>query len=170
MTLKIFGAILIVLGCGGFGFAICASHKREASALQQLIVSLTFMQNELSYRMPNLSDLCRATASAVRGVVANFWLNLANELDQQISPNVRLCMLSALSTCHSMPKLSADLIRELANSMGKFDISGQLAILNEFKKRTELIWKQHTENQELRLRSYQTLGICAGAAVVIIFI
>ena len=55
-------------------------------------------------------------------------------------------------------------------NLGKFDMSGQLRGLenarNVCRENLELLMY----NKDRRLRSYQTLGLCAGAAVAILFV
>lgn len=51
MIIKIFGSILVIAGCGGFGFKIAAARRKEEKTLRNLISALDFMECELQYRM-----------------------------------------------------------------------------------------------------------------------
>ena len=170
MTAKLIGALIVLIGCGGCGFMIALSYKRETFALKQLLSAIDFMQCELRYKMTPLPALCRLTAGTVSGQIKYFFETLGEELEQQISPNVKTCVDAALSKCKMMPQLTQEILSEAGNTLGMFDLAGQLQSLDAFKEITENKLKIHTENQEVRIRSYQTLGLCAGAAIAILFI
>ena len=59
MTYKWIGAILVVAGCGGFGFSLASAHRREIQLLRHLNICVQYMQCELKYRLTPLQDLCR---------------------------------------------------------------------------------------------------------------
>jgi stage III sporulation protein AB len=58
----------------------------------------------------------------------------------------------------------------LGQSLGRFDLEGQLKGIEMTKSETQRILQEYTDNQDSRIRCYQTLSICAGAAVAILFI
>ena len=59
MNSKYFGALLVILGCGGFGFSLAAAHRREEVHLRQLMDSLQYLHCELEYHLTPLPVLCR---------------------------------------------------------------------------------------------------------------
>lgn len=170
MTVKFIGAILVIISCGGFGFMIAATHRKEVRTLRTLIAALDFMDCELRYRMTPLPELCRVTASANHGIVKDIFLSLAMELDNQISPDVEKCMQAAIQKTKDTPMLTQKALRLLGASLGHFDLEGQLKGLDSVRNESRRILEGYTLNQEVRLRSYQTLGLCAGAALAILLI
>lgn len=170
MSMKIIGAILVIAGCGGFGFKLAATHLREEKTLRQLISVLDYMECELQYRLTPLPDLCRQAASECSGVVSQAFLALALELEDQISPDVERCMTAALCRSKDMPRLSRAAMELLGRSLGRFDMEGQLRGLEATRQDCRRNLDTLNQNREVRLRSYQTLGICAGAAIAILFI
>ena len=60
------------------------------------------------------------------------------------------------------------LFRNLGSSLGRFDLSGQLKGLQSVRGECLRELESLEKNQPERLKSYQTLGMCAGAALVII--
>lgn len=170
MTIKIFGALLIIIGCGGFGFSITAACKREEVALRQLIGALDYMQCELQYRMTPLPDLCRQAGVENRNCVGKLLLALSNELESQICPDVSSCMSAALACVGDLPKRVRKAFEIMGMSLGRFDAEGQIRGLESVRAfcRSEL--DALAVNRDARLRSYQTLGLCAGAALAILFV
>lgn len=170
MILKIIGAILVIAGCGGFGFKLAACHLREEKTLRQFISSLDFMECELQYHLTPLPALCRQTAAESSGVIRQVFLLLAIELEDQISPDVDRCMTAVLSKMADIPRLTKTAMVNLGRSLGRFDMEGQIKGLDAIRQECRRNLDGLNQNKDVRLRSYQTLGLCAGAAIVILFI
>lgn len=170
MTCKWIGAILILGSCGGFGFALAAQHLREEKTLRQLLAALDYMGCELQYRMTPLPELCRQTGEAVKGTVGQAFRALAQEMERQVSADVESCMNAALASVPDLPGQSRTALHMLGQTLGRFDLEGQLKGLEAVRMDCRSKLKALTENKEPRLRSYQTLGLCAGAALAILFI
>lgn len=170
MNLKILGAVLVIAGCGGFGFSVAAVHKREEGCLRALVRVLDLMECELQYRMTPLPQLCKIAAADSAGVIRKFFLKLAAELEAQISPDAASCASAALSSVRDVPTETKHVLRELGQSLGRFDLNGQLTGIAAVRNTCRSKLQQFEKNKEVRLRSYQTLGLCAGAALAILFI
>ena len=170
MSLKLIGAILIIISCGGFGFKLAASHRREETTLRQLVSVLDFMECELQYRLTPLPELCRQAAAESSGLIWQIFLALAMELEDQISPDVERCMNAALSKVKDIPAHSLEALSLLVRSLGRFDMEGQLKGLDSVRQDCRRNLDALNKNKDVRLRNYQTLGLCAGAALAILFI
>lgn len=170
MSIRIVGAVLVVMGTGGFGFLIASSYRREERLLRQLLNALDYMQCELQYRLTPLPELCRQVAASEKGVISSFFLNLAIKLEDQITPDVEKCMIDVLSDMRDLPKLTRESVELLGRSLGRFDIEGQLRGLESVRQVCRRGLETLSQNAAIRNRSYQTLGLCAGAALAILFI
>lgn len=169
MDLKWIGALLIITGCGSVGFAIAAGYRREEKALRQLVGALDYMQCELQYRLTPLPDLCRMAGTTERGQAGFVLRKLAQELESQISPDVESCMNAALS-CQDLPLRLRNAFHIMGTSLGRFDVEGQISGLESVRGYCRRELEQMSVNRDSRLRSYQTLGLCAGAALAILFV
>ena len=161
---------MIIAGCGGVGFSMAAAHRREEQALRQLIRALDYMGCELQYRLTPLPDLCRCAASECQGSVGQALINLALELEAQVSPDAGSCMNAALSKTKGLPQRVRKNLQLLGTSLGQFDLQGQLTGLEAARKQCRRELEELSRNRDVRLRSYQTLGLCAGCAMAILFL
>lgn len=168
MILKLIGAMLIIAACGGVGFYAAAIHRREEKTLRQFVFCLDFMECELQYHLTPLPELCRQTAAKASGPLSIFYTNLVIEFEDQISPDTERCVMAALAKVKDMPGLTRESIELLGRTLGRFDIEGQLSGLEATRQECHRKLEELTHNQTLRLRSYQTLGLCAGAALAIL--
>lgn len=170
MTFKMIGAVLVILGCGGFGFHMAASQKLEERMIRQLIGVLDYIACELQYRMTPLPQLCRQAAMECSGQLNKLFSAIATELEMQVAPDVDVCMKTVLARFSDVPKFTYEIMRKLGRSLGRFDLEGQLQDLETIRAQCRSRLAQVEENKEARLRTYKTLGLCAGAALVILFI
>ncbi len=167
--IRVVGAGLILSGCGSFGFAMAAAHRREERELALLREILEAMSCELSYRQTNLIDLCRSAAEDRHGNAAEFFRTLAGTLEAQNPPDLPGAVCKALEEselCESVERV----LTQLGVTLGRFDLLGQLRGIEGAARSAELEWKRVREGAEQRRRSYQTLGLCAGAALAILFL
>lgn len=170
MIIKCIGALLIIFACGSVGFYLSASHRKEEEALRQLIRALDFMECELQYRATALPELCRSAAAENHGVICTLMLNLAKELDSQIAPDASACMSAAISKTPKIPELTKKILLRLGGLLGRFDMSGQLRGLETTRQTCRKELESLTKDRTTRLRNYQTLALCAGVALAILFI
>lgn len=170
IQMKWIGAILIIIACAAVGFTISSNHRREVSSLRKLQNALNFMECELQYRRTALPDLCMITAGECVGNLRKLFENLSLELQAQISPDVQRCMEAAIWKSKPLPQSAVDVLLHLGGGLGRFDIDGQLKALESAQSLCGRSLKKLSEKTEVHLRCYQTLGICAGAALVIILI
>ena len=68
MTLKLFGAILIVVSCGSIGFLMTAAHRKEVNSLEQLVSILDYFMCILQHHMLPLAEICRSVDSKFTGL------------------------------------------------------------------------------------------------------
>ena len=170
MSYKILGIIFIVTGCGGFGFLIAGAHRNSSKQLQQLIRILNTMECELRYRMTPLPELCRISAEICAGKLQVVFLRLAERLDHNSAVNVSQCMLQIISQMSAMPKQVEQVLGMLGDCLGRFDLEGQLKGILYVRSTCEDLLRNSMLNQDIRIHSYQTLAICAGAALAILLV
>lgn len=170
MSLRYIGAILIFLSCGGFGFKMAADYRREERCLSELVRLLDNMQSELEYRLTPLPQICANAAQEATGWLKKVFTVLAQELENQMSDNAVHCMETALLSVKDLPSKPKNILIALGNSFGKFDLQGQMNALGTVKQQCQVSLSQMRDQQDVRLRSYQTLGLCVGAGLAIIFL
>lgn len=170
MNYRWIGALLVITGCGGFGFSIAAAHKKEELSLRQLIAALDYMECELQFRLTPLPDLCRQAGLEAKGAVREVLLDLSRELENQVAPDVSSCMNAALTKAENLPGRTRDILKQMGQSLGRFDLEGQLKGLETVRSVCRRELETMNQDRDNRLRSYQTLGLCAGAALAILLI
>ena len=166
MMIKIAGAILILIGCGGVGYLLSSSHRNTTKLMQDLIAVLEYIECEIQYRQSPLPDVFRR-AVPDDGLIRKFFYILSEELEGQIAPDVECCIIAALSRVKELPNLAEAGILKLGRCLGRFDLDGQIKGLTSVREECTQMLCKHMNNQDVRIRNYHTLALCAGAALLI---
>lgn len=170
MSYKWIGAFFVILGCGGFGFLVAAASKREEKHLRELLETIGFMISELQYKMTPLPELMHRAGAYTSGELKQVLTAIGDELSNQVAPNAESCVRSALERCQGLPVLTGNILRFMGRSLGKFDLIGQIDGLNLVKEACKENLQKLSKDRKERLRSYRTLGVCAGVALAILLI
>ncbi|MDY4222112.1 MAG: stage III sporulation protein AB [Candidatus Faecousia sp.] len=170
MSYKWIGALCIVGSCGGFGISLAVQQRNEEKLLCQLRAVLDEMLWELPYRLTPLPELLRHSAKGRKGILPEVLLELAEQLDRQVLPDALSCMHAAIGRAVlSFPRLH-QLLLLLGHSLGRFDLSGQLQELTALREQCDGEIQELRLGRSDRLKSYRVLGLCAGAALVILLL
>lgn len=146
------------------------AHRQQERVLRQLIRVTEYMECELQFRQTPLPNLCRNAAQVVSGELRNVLLALEQELEMGCCAEVSQCMARVLEKNHGCSPALRPHLEELGQRLGTFDLTGQLQGLRSLRTGCENAWKQLSDNRENRLRSYQTLGLCTGAALAVLLL
>lgn len=169
MGFKLTGSLLIVMSCGGIGFSLAASHRTEIRTLQEFLRLLDLIEAELSFRLTPLPQLCR-TASKRCDAFQGILLAYTEALESQISPDPKACMETVLLKHKTLGSGAKKYLQSFGETMGMFDLPGQLKQLSALRENCRRELDALEENKDVRLRCYQALGLCVGAALAILFI
>lgn len=170
MSIKIWGAILLLSGCCWIGFQFTRSYMIHENTLKQLIRSMQYMKCELPYRLTPLPELCLHLSTQCTGLVKKYFWMLSNELENQAAPDVEKCSDHTIAKLQPLSTQQNKLLKRFGTSIGQFNLSGQLQSIDAFLKYCEKRLQVSEANRPSRVRNYQTLALCAGAALVILFI
>ena len=164
------GAIMVIFGCGSIGFLIAKRLLYEISSVRSLISTLEYWENALTYHHTTIPELCRIAHTIDSSEIGEFFKILGEQLDAHGSGNASHCIESTLLQCRDIPASTQKLIKQLARGLGEFDLNGQLLIFRSVLHEANIILEALSSNLNVRLRSYRTLGICAGVAISVLII
>ena len=162
--------LIVTAGCGGVGVRMAWQARQEGKNLRSLVESLQEMENQLEYQMLPLPELCRRAGERSEGVVGQILGQMSRELTRQIAPNADCCMQEVLAKQKELEPQLRQLFEKLGTSLGRFDLTGQLEGLRSLRAEAAHCLERHQSGEAERVKSYQTLGLCAGAALAILFL
>lgn len=168
--LKTAGIILVVLGASGAGFTMALGVRRQAAVLRQLLSALEQMKGEIAYQRTPLPELMRLLSVGSRGVAAVFFDRVAGDLHLRQEGSVYAIFkkeLSAMPEGAFTPQVRLVLLN-LGKGLGKYDLESQLRSIDLAAERLQSLLDALQADQQSRMRSYCTLGVCAGLAIAIL--
>lgn len=170
MIYKWLGAGMIISCCTGCGFSIVLHQKSEIKMLQELRHFLDEILCELPYKLTPLPQLIRSASSGLSGRMKQMLDAFAVQLDRQVLPDASCCMNSALDDYEIDSEKILRLLKQLGNSLGRFDLGGQLKELTGLQAECQTALSDMEQENDIRFRSYRVLGLCAGIALTILLI
>ena len=170
MVGKWVGALCIFVACSGIGFSVAYKQMKELRLLSQFVRILDRMKKEIQYFLRPIPDLCRIISSEEEGELGQAFLRLAIEMENQIQPDVSRCMSSIISSMNHIAGSILDSMESLGRELGRYDLDGQLLGIAQIREVLMERYNTLNHDKKKRMRGYQTLGVCAGAALVILFI
>ena len=170
MTYKWMGAVMVILGCGGTGISMALEYRQQESQLAGLIRALGYMECMLAFRGVPLPELCRKGSGQASGLVSRILGELARRLETSQWENVESCMEAILKEYRLPPGELRELLEHLGSTLGQFDLQGQCTGLQEIREQCKNALADRKTHRDARIQSYETLGLCAGAALAILFV
>ena len=170
MNYRVIGAACIIAACGVWGGVAAGQYTQKISLLRQMRTLMDYFECELRYRNLPLPQLIRQASEQVTGKLRMVLLCLSEELDAQVRPNAQCCMMAALQQCREIPMPVYQILMNLGTSLGKYDTQGQLIGVEAARAECVKALDTLERDCQTRVRSLKTLGLCAGAAIVILFI
>lgn len=172
MVLRWMGMALILTSASALGFGAALQVKQTKEQLQQLHDALGILKCEMQYSMSTLPQLCSLAANVVKGPVRTLFLNFSRELCQRQTMEPAQAMRTAIAQTKrlQLPKEILFCLLELGQTLGQFDVEGQGAVLEQSRQRIQNCLHTYEQEAPRRCRSYQTLGVCAGLAVIILML
>ena len=170
MNFKIVGAILIILTCGTVGARMGAAYMRQYRQLEDLLRTFHYMKCELQYRLTPLPNQFKQCSRLSKNAVSRFYRSLHEELRAQILPDAQCCVKAAIEKNGDLCKKTVDVLYHLGSTLGCFELTGQIAGIDAAAEHCNEELQQIKEDRPNRIRNYQTLSLCAGAALIIVLI
>lgn len=165
--LKTIGILLVICGASGTGFSMAWNVRQTVALVQQLLAALELMKNEIAYRRTPLPELMRLLEVQSRGAAADLFGRLAQDFSQRQDRTVDAIVRRQVMATRGFPPAVRQILLQLGSGLGQYDKEGQLRSIDLAVVRLRSLLEQYRDEQQARIRSYCTLGICGGLAIAI---
>ena len=168
--LRFLGAAFVVLSSAWVGFASARRLRRAGRELDELRAALEQMESELRCAAPTYAALCQRLAERSTGAVSGFFSALATDAAAPDFEPVGATRRAVERSGLCLPPASFLSLEQLLDGFGRFDLAGQLRQLGLAREALTHQAGRLREQTEAKCRSYEILGLCAGAAVLILVV
>ena len=167
--IRLIGAVMIILGAGGFGIAKTAQFYRQQRQLRSYLYMLELLKCELTYTLFPLPKLCRITAERSERLCADFLKRYADFLDSGASRTAAAREAFSEGNCFLPPDASMAIL-ELFGTLGRYDLEGEENLLRLTQQRLKAALERGETEKRPMAKGYALLGLCTGAALAILLV
>ena len=169
--MRLFGAILVIAGCGALGLAGVARLDGRVRDLGELAAGLDVLQRELGWRLAPLPQALAAAAKAAHGPAAQFFAQRAQRVEQsdgQVFQQVWRDSLSAAPL--RLTEEDQALLDRLGLVLGRYDGDSQRVALEDAAASLRSLQGEASDDRRRLGRVYGVLGMTAGLFLAILLI
>lgn len=167
--LKLIGVIFVVVGSTGTGITMAWGVKRALETARQFRAALERMKNEIACNRTALPELMALLASE-GDRLSPLFTQMAEQLHLRREASVYAIVRKCLNAVPPLPVEVARILLDLAPGLGQYDVQCQLYALDLASTQTQALIDRFQSEQKGRVKSYCTLGLCAGLALAIMLL
>ncbi|MDL2273619.1 stage III sporulation protein AB [Oscillospiraceae bacterium OttesenSCG-928-G22] len=169
--LQIIGAVLIILGTAGIGLFEVYRLNLHIETLSGFLSALELMESEIYFNISPLYDICKKLTRSARAPLRPFFAALSEGGGDVAGESFGDLWKRTLETMKlELGGEERQVLLELGSTLGRYDIEGQAKAISYVRRRFEGFLKEAVDVKSKMGRVYGTVGLAAGAAVVIILI
>jgi stage III sporulation protein AB len=166
--LKLVGAGMILTTSAWAGIHAGVSLRRTYDCLRDLSSALELMTTEISFAGTPFLPLCRRAGEGRSRAVRNFFDCLAQETVRDNLPEDGLTRHACAEAGLVLPEQSLRSLERLFDGFGHIDRDGQLRQLTLASEEIGKLSAELREQLTGRCRTFATLGLTAGAAMLVL--
>ena len=168
--MKYAGMAFIAISAASVGMQMSASLGKRCRLLQQFLAVLQILRNEISVCGTPLPQAFALMAVSSGGAVAQLFSSVAREMDSRrwLSPAAAIEHGLECEQTLLQDQVLCEIIRRLGSGLGKYDRESQLQTIDFTASELSALLNQTKQEHSVRGKTYRTLGICAGLAMVIL--
>ena len=168
--LRFLGAAFVVLSSAWVGFSSARRLRRAGRELDELRAALEQMESELRCASPTYAAVCKRLSETATGAVSQFFSALADDASDSDFEPVGATRRAVERSGLILQPAAFLALEQLFDGFGRFDLTGQLRQLGLAREALSHQAGRLREQTEAKCRSYEILGLCAGAAVLILVV
>lgn len=153
--IKVVCLLTMFIGFSYFGIAIGRDYSKKEMFLSEVLSFLNILSNDIKFNKSKLTNVINQN-------VENFKTDLQKVLNGFLkNEKVEVPFLT---------KYENQKMFEFLNSVGKYDVEGELSNIERYKQIFDAFYKESIEKNKKYGVLYSKLGVMLGLIVVIIFI
>lgn len=168
--IKLIGGLFVVLGAGSFGISGTIRFYSQLRTLRAFSAAIEILKCEMNYTLAPLAKLCNNVAGRTRGACADFFSSFGKLLSEGVPRSLAVRRLLSDEKRYRLPKEAQIALLELFESLGAYELEGENRLLQMTALRLKSAEERLEREKKPLAKSYATLGLCTGLALVILFL
>ena len=169
--IRLLGAALIIVGCGGLGLSAVSRLDSRVRDLRELSAGLEILQRELGWRLSPLPDALEAAAGGTHERAAGFYAFCAQGARQLAGASFRTLWSRGLEQCPlRLSREDRALLEQLGPILGRYDGDSQRQAVENVLAGLSRQRAQAEDDRKRLGRVYGVLGLTAGLFLALVLI
>ena len=173
MYIKIGGSLCILLVAAAVGFFKAEQLGIRVKRLMELKRMMILLQGELRFHRATLSEAFAGAAERLEEPFRSMLEKLSQQMELQNSPDFSILWQNMVKELFQMGGFLPEdegLFQSLHNGLGYLDLTMQTETLHHAVLQTEEAIETAKKQQEIKGKLYRTIGVTAGAFIVLLVI
>lgn len=169
--MRMLGAAMVMVGMVGLAWRAVGRLGERVELLRSLQGSLSYMEEELAFRLTPLPTLLEHLAQNRQGKVGAFFQEVLTEMDRVEDVSLRQSWVRAVE--ESLPLLKEEerqTIAELGKVLGQYDAQTQAQSLRLAGERLAGAYLKAQSDRQRLGKVYLVLGMAGGLVTVLVLI
>ena len=168
--IRLFGAVLVALGCAWGGFRAADGLRARARALAELDRGLALLEQELALDGPPLPQLMDRLIPRCQGAARRLFQGCRDSLERLEEEPFPAAWRKLAADLDELGPEGKDCLAPLGDVLGRCDEAEQRRGSQAARRRLEALAAQAEEDSRRLGRVYQTLGLSGGAFLIILLL
>ncbi|MXQ55127.1 stage III sporulation protein SpoIIIAB [Shimazuella alba] len=169
--LKLVGCILLLFATTGIGFILAGKLAARPKQIRRLISALSILETEIHYSSRNLSTACSHIGDRDIEMISELFRQMALRLTTMDGAATYECLKLAVQDwwpTSAMKTSEKEVFLQFCKTLGNSDRSDQLTHLALAKQNLQVEEQKAREEQFQYEKMVRTLGVLAGALLIIL--
>lgn len=173
MWLKITGGFLVLFVSSYIGFKLAARCSTRPQQIRQVISCLSSLKSYMTYASLPLHEALLQCSHGIQGPVADFFHHIGVILEENSMVSPQQAIHAALDEMKGKLVLQSsevEVLKNLGANLGIMNRQEQSNYLVMIMKQLERFEDEAVRLRDLNTKMYRYLGVCGGAAIVILLV
>lgn len=169
--LKLMGALLVFLTSSWIGWQLASQYRRRPQEIRQVHTALSLLEMEMVYGNRPLEEICRLIGEREKGVIGEIFRRSAHQLAHDDADDTYRCFQNAIQQVWeqgAMQESERKVLLDLSAVLGRSHRENQIQQIQAAREQMKLEEKKARQEQEQYEKMFRTLGMLAGAMIVIL--
>ena len=169
--IRLLGAALLILGCGGMGLSAVNRLDSRVRDLRELSAGLEILRRELGWRLSPLPRALEVAAEGTHGRAAGFFAFCAQGSRQLAGASFRTLWSRGLEQCPlRLRREDRALLEQLGPVLGRYDGDSQRQAVENVLAGLDRQRVQAEDDRQRLGRVYGVLGVTAGLFLTLMLV
>lgn len=169
--IRVFGACLIVAGSALAGIYMAGNVRRTQKLYRDALRATAFMKSEIECHLTPLHEVYRQLSVLLPKPLSTLFASLFEHAQRSLGLPPAVHFTRGLQSLKKpLPHELNQLFAEMFDLLGRQDSIAQMRAITLTEERISEVLQQVSLEKKERCHAYQTIGFCAGIALVIILV